>query len=101
MNDQSLEEDYDSASVWSYWAIKVSLLIIYVNLLIPKEIPCIEIAGWIIIKHRKWQSMECLLLDLFQCLSNQNLRLRSKQGINLWTCCAFTSSRVTSKPVSG
>lgn len=54
MNDQSLEEDYDSASVWSYWAIKVSLLIIYVNLLIPKEIPCIEIAGWIIIKHRKW-----------------------------------------------
>lgn len=34
------------------------------------------------------QSMECLLLDLFQCLSNQNCRLRSKQGINLWTCCA-------------
>ncbi|KMT11108.1 hypothetical protein BVRB_5g111900 [Beta vulgaris subsp. vulgaris] len=24
------------------------------------------------------QSMECLLLDLFQCLSNKNRRLRSK-----------------------
>lgn len=73
----------------------------YVHLFFQKEILCIEILDHHKTQEMGAQSMECLLLDLFQCLSNQNIRLRSKQGINLWTCFAFTSSRVTTKPVSG
>lgn len=45
-----------------------------------------KVFTWILSFNRLFSKL--LLLDLFQCLSNKKIRLRSKQGINLWTCCA-------------